>query len=75
MQIGPLPTGTHAPASALDVTIRQQSGAARTESARAVSPISKGEGGRESLLQTKRDANDDDRTKAKQRGSVIDLLA
>jgi hypothetical protein len=75
MQIGPLPTGAQALAGALDGSLRQHSGAARPESARAVSPISKGEGGRESLLQTKRDASDDDRSKAKQRGSVIDLLA
>jgi hypothetical protein len=74
MQIGPPPSGVQALAGALDsAAVRQQLGATRTDSARAVSALTKSDNGQTTDFKAKRDAQDDDRTQPRPRGSLVDL--
>lgn len=84
MQIGPPPSGAQALAGALDsAAVRQQLGATRTDSARAISAVAKSEKDQDSSLRTKRDPEDDDRTHPlpkgsrpnSPRGSLVDIRA
>lgn len=76
MQVGPLSPVLQGMTATQDTgAVRQQAASARAESARAVAALGKGEAGRESLLQTKRDPEDDDRSKPRPRGSLVDIIA
>jgi hypothetical protein len=76
MQVGPVNPVLQGVTATQDTgAVRQQAASARAESARAVAALARGDGGRESLLQTKRNPEDDDRSKPKPRGSLVDIIA
>lgn len=56
-------------------TTRHHATAARTDTARAVPAVEKGEHSRAATLRQRRDPEDDDHTRPKPRGSLVDIVA
>ena len=75
MQIGPANPVLQTLAGTQETgNVRQQSATIRVDTARAVGAPNRSDAKMDNQLHTKRDPDDDDNTKPKPRGSLIDLV-